>query len=213
IGTVTAASEAAIRQARTAYDKLTEAQKALVPAEVVAALNSAEAKLAEIQKDESGRKEEDAAVSISSASVSGVKDMLYTGKKVVQKKLTVKLGGKKLKSGTDYTVTYKNNKKVGKATVTIKGKGNYTGSKKATFMIRYNIAKAKIAKISNQKYKKGKAVKPSIKVTYGGKTLKLNKDYTVTYKNNKKVGKAAVVIKGKGNYSGALKKTFKIVKK
>lgn len=217
IGTVTTASEAAVRQARAAYNKLTEAQKALVPAEVVAALNGAEAKLAEIRKDESGKKDEedegDAAVSISSASVSGIKDMLYTGKKLVQKKLTVKLGGKKLKNGTDYTVTYKNNKKVGKATVTIKGKGNYTGSKKAAFRIRYNMAKAKIAKIGSQKYKKGKAIKPRVKVTYGGKTLKLNKDYTATYKNNKKVGKASVVIKGKGNYAGTLKKTFKIVKK
>lgn len=39
-------------------------------------------------------------------------------------------GEKILEKGTDYTVSYADNKKAGKATVTVKGKGNYTGSKK-----------------------------------------------------------------------------------
>ena len=38
--------------------------------------------------------------------------------------------GKTLKNGTDYTVSYKNNKNVGTATVTVTFKGNYSGSKK-----------------------------------------------------------------------------------
>ncbi|HCT91450.1 MAG TPA: hypothetical protein DF613_08750, partial [Lachnospiraceae bacterium] len=58
IGTVTAASEAAIRQARTAYDKLTAAQKALVPAETAAALSDAEKKLAEIKTQEEQQRQE-----------------------------------------------------------------------------------------------------------------------------------------------------------
>ena len=40
-----------------------------------------------------------------------------------------------LTKGTNYAVSYKNNTKVGTATVTVKGKGNYTGSKKTTFKI------------------------------------------------------------------------------
>lgn len=40
-----------------------------------------------------------------------------------------------LKKGTDYTLSYSANKNVGKATVIIKGKGNYTGTKKVTFKI------------------------------------------------------------------------------
>jgi len=63
-----------------------------------------------------------------------VKDQVYTGK-ALKPKVTVKYGKKTLKKGTDYTVTYKSNKAVGTATVVVKGKGGYTGSKKATFAI------------------------------------------------------------------------------
>ncbi|MDE6636166.1 MAG: chitobiase/beta-hexosaminidase C-terminal domain-containing protein, partial [Lachnospiraceae bacterium] len=43
-------------------------------------------------------------------------------------KVTINLNGKtvELKKGKDYTVKYSNNKKAGKATVTVTGKGNYT---------------------------------------------------------------------------------------
>ena len=47
----------------------------------------------------------------------------------------MKVKGKTLKKGTDYTVSYKNNTNVGTATVTITGKGNYTGTVKKTFKI------------------------------------------------------------------------------
>lgn len=55
----------------------------------------------------------------------------------------------------------------------------------------------------------GKAVKPTVKV-YDGGTLLTNKHYSVSYKNNTKVGTASVVIKGKGNYTGNYTLTFKI---
>ena len=41
-----------------------------------------------------------------------------------------------LVSGTDYTVTYSNNVKVGTATVTVTGIGNYTGTVTKTFVIK-----------------------------------------------------------------------------
>ena len=41
---------------------------------------------------------------------------------------TVKVGSTTLKTGTDYDVSYKNNKDAGTATMTITGKGNYAGS-------------------------------------------------------------------------------------
>ena len=65
--------------------------------------------------------------SIINASVSGIKNKYYTGKAIKQD-FTVKLGSKTLTKGSDYTVSYKNNKTIGKATVIIKGKGKYTGS-------------------------------------------------------------------------------------
>ena len=62
------------------------------------------------------------------------KDQVYTGK-ALKPAVTVKYGKKTLKKGTDYTVTYKNNKAVGTATATLKGKGKYTGTKKVSFKI------------------------------------------------------------------------------
>lgn len=58
----------------------------------------------------------------------------YTGKKI-QPKVVVKAGNVTLKSGTDYTVAYKNNVKVGKASVVITGTGKYMGTVTKTFNI------------------------------------------------------------------------------
>lgn len=77
--------------------------------------------------------------------------------------------------------------------------------------VTYKLSKAKIAAIPNKAYT-GKAIRPSLKVTYGGKKLVKGKHYTVTFKNNKKIGKATVTIKGKGSYKGTVKRTFYIVK-
>ncbi|MBR1628946.1 MAG: S8 family serine peptidase [Lachnospiraceae bacterium] len=49
--------------------------------------------------------------------------------------VTVKYGSDTLKEGTDYTLTYANNKTVGQATATVSGKGAYTGSKSTDFKI------------------------------------------------------------------------------
>lgn len=72
--------------------------------------------------------------SIKKAKVSKVSAKAYTGKKITPKP-TVKIGKKKLKRGRDYTLSYKNNKSVGTATIVIKGKGKYKGKKKVTFKI------------------------------------------------------------------------------
>ncbi|MBR1820859.1 MAG: hypothetical protein IJ769_04475 [Clostridia bacterium] len=64
-----------------------------------------------------------AKTSISKAAVKAA-NKTYTGK-ALKPAPTVKLGGKTLKKGTDYTVSYKNNKNCGKATVTV-ADGNVT---------------------------------------------------------------------------------------
>ena len=141
--------------------------------------------------------------------VTGIGAKTYTGKAITQSPV-VKLSGKTLKAGTDYTVAYKNNTKVGTATVTITGKGSYTGTISKTFKINAaSIAKATVSGISNKTYT-GKAITQNPTVKLGSKTLKKGTDYTVSYKNNKAVGKATVTIKGKGNYTGTISKTFKI---
>lgn len=58
-----------------------------------------------------------------------------------------------------------------------------------------------------------KAIKPKVTMKFKSKKLKNKKNYTVTYKNNKKVGTATVIIKGKGSYQGSIKKKFQIVPK
>ena len=92
--------------------------------------------------------------SIKKASVSGISNKNYNGKSQKQS-IKVKLGKKTLKQGTDYAVSYKNNKNIGKATVTIKGKGKYEGSIKKTFQI--TVAKGKTYTAGNFKYEMTKA--------------------------------------------------------
>lgn len=75
------------------------------------------------------------------------------------------------------------------------------------------IAYPKEIKLSTEKYTyNGKAKKPSVTVKdRTGKILKKNTDYTITYsKGRKNVGKYTVTINFQGNYSGTVKKTFKI---
>ena len=75
-----------------------------------------------------------------------------------------------------------------------------------------SLAKAKVTTSARKLYN-GKRIKPKVKVTLGGEKLKLNRDFKVTYKNNKKVGKATIVVKGIGAYTGKIEKKFKIVSK
>ena len=148
-------------------------------------------------------------ISISKASVTlSTSTYAYDGK-AKKPGVTVKLNGKTLKNGTDYTVSYSNNTKVGTAKVTITGKGNYTGSVSKTYSIKNNFKKATISGISNKSYT-GKNITQSITVKYNGKTLKNGTDYTVSYSSNKNIGTATVKIAGKCSYTGTITKTFKI---
>ena len=148
-------------------------------------------------------------ISISKASVTlSTSTYAYDGK-AKKPGVTVKLNGKTLKNGTDYTVSYSNNTKVGTAKVTITGKGNYTGSVSKTYNIKNNFKKATISGISNKSYT-GKNITQSFTVKYNGKTLKKGTDYTVSYLSNKNIGTATVKVTGKGSYAGTITKTFKI---
>ena len=81
------------------------------------------------------------------ATVSGISTKAFTGKNITQS-ITVKYNGKTLKNGTDYTVSYSNNKSIGTATVKIAGKGSYTGTITKTFKI--NPAKQEIQKLTSK---------------------------------------------------------------
>lgn len=148
---------------------------------------------------------------INKAAVSGLSSVTYTGKSIKLGNLKVSYNGKELVEGEDYTITYKNNRKAGKATITIKGLGGYTGSVNKTFTItKAAIGKDDVAlKQTSIGYTKGGA-RPEITVTVNKRKLVQNVDYTVSYKNNTKLGKATLIVKGKGNYQGTVEKTFEV---
>ena len=93
-------------------------------------------------------------------------------------------------------------------------KATKTGSiaKLATTDISKNTSKITVSGIENKIYNGKVHTQKSLVVKAGAKTLRLNKDYTVTYSKNKAVGKASVIIRGKNAYSGKITKTFTIVK-
>ncbi len=235
--------------------------------------------------------------------VSVASSVSFTGSNITPS-VTVKVAGRTLTNGTDYTVSYSNNKNVGTSNVYVYGKGNYSGSLSAKFDIvpakqqiqkletRYkgfyidwaqkgsatgydveysvnsnmsgavskhltankpdtltvsglagdktyyvrvrsytnvngkvyygawsdvksiktannDITKATVSGISTKAFT-GKAITQNVTVKVGNTVLKNGTDYTVSYSNNKKVGKATVKITGKGKYGGVITKTFKI---
>ncbi len=121
-------------------------------------------------------------------------------------------GGVAMKLGTDYTVSYKNNVNSGTATVTVTGKGGFTGSKSATFKINpVSIAAASLTLSQSGYTYDGKAKTPGVTVKMDGEALKSGTDYTVSYKDNTAVGTATVTVTGEGNYTGSKSATFSIV--
>ncbi|OKZ47011.1 MAG: hypothetical protein BHV89_21095 [Clostridiales bacterium 41_21_two_genomes] len=114
-------------------------------------------------------------------------------------------------ASSNYSVAYSNNVKKGTATATVTFKGNYSGTVKKTFIIY--PAKVSNVKLSSTSYTyNGKTKTPSVTVKDNkGRKLKNGTDYTVKYSSGRKnVGKYAVKVTFKGNYSGTVKKTFKI---
>jgi len=158
---------------------------------------------------------ENAVVTLSATKVT------YNGKVRKPAVKQVSLNGRILIKGTDYTLTYKKQKNVGRSYVVVRGINNYSGAVRKYFrIVRKTIKGAKVTGVRNLGYT-GKARTQSslkVKVKLNGRyvTLKKGRDYTVTYKRNKNIStsksKALMTIKGKGNYAGALKKTFKIIK-
>ncbi len=157
--------------------------------------------------------------------VAGIKDQTYTGK-AIRPEIRVYDGSKRLKAGKDYTISYKNNVKAADAearkkapTVTVKAKGNYSG----TFISTFTINKAKLTADDNlivaKVYPAGKAYMPIVMLN--GNILKVKKDYTLTYlnadgskakKRPTKEGDYFIQIKGKGNCDGDFCVAYKIAK-
>ena len=172
-----------------------------------------------------------------SIKVAAVANQKYNGK-LIEPKVTVTDGSYTLVEGTDYKLSYKNNRSAGTATIYINGvtaKNRYKDTITTTFTIENkSIADSKIMKKGSwnaaytdlSKYKASDYVLTSglyngdrevttefDVVDANNNLLREGYDYTVAYKNNTKVGTATIVITGKGDYEGTLEGSFTIVGK
>lgn len=150
-----------------------------------------------------------------SVSVSSIgKRYAYSGK-YLQPKITITCSENELVKDTDYTIAYKDNKEVGTATITIRGKGLYYGIITKTFDIVYalSVSSCSINLAKESFVYNGVAQTPAFTVTAAGKELVLGKDYKIIYKNSKNVGKATISINGiSSNVVGYKTCNFEITK-
>ena len=123
----------------------------------------------------------------------------YNGK---AKKPTVTVkdsAGQKLKKDKDYTLSYsKGRKKVGTYKVTVKLKGNYSGTKTLTFKI--NPPKTSLKKLT--------AAKKSLKVSFSKKTKEVS-GYEIQYSTSKKFKSAKKITVKKAKATSATIKKLK----
>ena len=118
---------------------------------------------------------------------------------------------KTLVKDTDYTVSVSNNINAGTANISFKGKNNYTGTVKKTFVISPKSVKTLTIKLSSTQYTyDGKPKLPTVTITDGTETLSQDTDYTISYKNNTNAGTASVIITGTDNYNSTVTKSFTI---
>ena len=128
----------------------------------------------------------------------------------------VKDGETILTPGGDFEFGYSDNTNAGTATLTITGKGNYTGTADKTFTIeRKDIAGAVIKLEQSELPYNGSTQTVKIQsVTVGGKTL-ASGDYSIV--NGSDMFMSAkdsipLTIEGRGNYTGTATTTWKITK-
>ncbi|MBQ8076859.1 MAG: fibronectin type III domain-containing protein [Eubacterium sp.] len=119
----------------------------------------------------------------------------------VKPKVAVSHNGAALKEGVDYSVKYQNNTAAGTATVTVSGIGCLEGTIKKTFTVTPKKEFKAALKYSTFYYN-GKAKTPNVVVTDGKYTVPKS-NCTVTYaKGRINVGKYAVKVAMKNNYTG-----------
>ena len=125
----------------------------------------------------------------------------YNGK--VQRPSIKTVGGKSLKAGTDYSVKWSNpsSKNVGSYTLTITGKGNYTGTAKARYKINPKGASLK----------KLKRAKKAVTVTWKKQAVRMSKSritgYQIQLATNRKFTKNKKTVTVKGYKKGSKKIT------
>ena len=139
--------------------------------------------------------------------------LVYDGAAKTPTVSEVKLGETTLTSA-DYDVTVTPQTNVGSGyTVTVTGKGNYTGTASASWSITAKTVTNPTIELSGISfpYDNGNEIKPAVTVK-DGETIISADEYTVSYTNNINVGTATVTVKDKegGNYTVSGSTTFAI---
>ena len=119
-----------------------------------------------------------------------------------------------LSENTDYTVKYSNNVDVGTVKATITGINDYSGTAVKEFKItpiKFDDKKVSVSLEKSSFVYNGQSITPVVYVAYNHNYLIQNTDFTATYSNNNAPGVATVKIKGIGNYSGSISKTYTIL--
>ena len=131
--------------------------------------------------------------------------------------VTVKnAAGQTLTKDQSYTVTYSAGSKIpGSYTVTVTGKGNYSGTVKKTYTIAQQPLNSARVTLSAASFTYNCHVqRPTVTVkSAAGGTLTQDTSYTVTYSAESKVpGTYTVTVTGKGCYTGTVSKKYTIAK-
>lgn len=147
------------------------------------------------------------------------KESTYTGS-AIKPEISVSYNGRHLVEGTNYTVRYANNVKVGNAKITVTGKGNFQSGKSENFkIVQADIADADIAGTD----KAGRLVVVSgskfAPIIYCGGRKLTAKDYSIdgAITAGKKVTNGdsdkVITLNGKGSYKGKKTITLRVVRK
>ncbi len=154
--------------------------------------------------------------------MSAVPSQVYTGKAI---KPEVRVYDYKtlLTEKKDYTISYTNNTKANTASganspaITVTGKGNYAGKETQAFVIRpKRLSDVDVVADDITLQYNGKAQKPVPVITWDGRKLSKNRDYTLSYPDEERDGAAnpgaytkegeyTVLLCGVGNYAGERK--------
>ena len=150
----------------------------------------------------------------------GKKGIAYTGTEI-KPEVEVKNSGVTVDPKC-YDVKYTDNINVGTAQVIVTGNAEegYYGSVTKKFNIT-GTALSSVAVVDTARWQKnvafdvaagyGRQPNAALKAKPGKKALTMGKDYTVSYMNNTKPGTATMIFTGAGEYTGSIKKTFKIM--
>ncbi|WP_394922347.1 hypothetical protein [uncultured Robinsoniella sp.] len=139
---------------------------------------------------------------LESSALDEILAQIYTGY-AIEPAVTLKDGDTALVQQEDFTAVYKDNTEVGKAMVTITGKGNYTGTKEAKFQITQRGIDTVSIQVFNALPYTGEEIIPMVTVKNQNLLLTEGTDYKLEYQDNTNAGTASVTVTGLNSFAGS----------